>query len=230
MTASRLVEFSTCEISDALIKLNIPHGGLIPDILEMFPVNRICGPAYTVRMVDVSDTSAPKLTSHFVDTTPPGSIVFIDAPARSVAKSTDVKNAVWGGLMSAGARARSAVGVIISGRCRDLAEQESLNFAVFARGRSTLGQSPFTRPSEINIPLTIHPQKNTPADTSFPPVTVEPGDWLIADRDGVVCVPKALEFQVIELATKGREVDELCMRDIQAGQGVEVTFRAHRGK
>ncbi|KAG6920257.1 hypothetical protein DXG01_005026 [Tephrocybe rancida] len=222
-TTSALAEFSTCEISDALIKLDIPHGGYIPDIQEMFPVDRVCAPAYTVRMVDASDSSAPKLSSHFVDTAPAGSFIVINAPAH-------VKNAVWGGLMSAGAQAQSAVGVIISGRCRDLAEHQNLNFPVFARAHSTLGQSPFTRPSEINVPLLIHPQGTISPESPFPPVKVEPGDWMVADHDGVVCVPKALEFQVIELAAKGRAVDELCMRDIQAGKGVQASFKAHRGK
>ncbi|KAG5647038.1 hypothetical protein DXG03_001408 [Asterophora parasitica] len=140
------------------------------------------------------------------------------------------KNAVWGGLMSAGAQARSAVGVIISGRCRDLAEHQLLQFPVFARGHSTLGQSPFTRPSEINVPLLIQLQGNISEKDPFPPVTVEPGDWMVADIDGVVCVPKALESRVIELASKGRAVDELCMRYIQAGNGVQASFKAHRGK
>jgi regulator of RNase E activity RraA len=134
--------------------------------------------------------------------------------------------------MSAGAQARSAIGVIISGRCRDLAEHHELGFPVFARGRSTLGQSPFTRPSEINIPLLFYPsdQGTVVEGNRFPPTRVEPGDWMIADRDGVVCVPHDLEAQVIELAAKGRVIDSLCMEDIKAGKGIQASFKTHRGK
>ncbi|KAG5638450.1 hypothetical protein H0H81_012515 [Sphagnurus paluster] len=220
---SALAKFSTCEISDALLKLDVPHGGHIPDISVMSSSARICAPAYTVRMVDAYNSSAPKLSAHFVDTAPAGSVIVIEAPAHA-------KNAVWGGLMSAGAQARSVTGVIISGRCRDLSEHEALNFPVFARGHSTLGQSPYTRPSEINVQLTIEAQGNTTTKCQFPPVVVAPGDWMVADRDGVVCVPKALESQVIALAEKGRAVDALCMGDIQAGKGVQASFKAHRGK
>jgi regulator of RNase E activity RraA len=132
--------------------------------------------------------------------------------------------------MTAGAQARSAVGVIISGRCRDLAEQRLLQFPVYARGHSTLGQSPFTRPSEINIPLDIYPQgEQGQGGDSFPPVKVEPHDWMVADEDGVVCVPRELEARVIELAAKGRAIDELCMVDIKAGQGVQTSFKLYRG-
>jgi regulator of RNase E activity RraA len=130
--------------------------------------------------------------------------------------------------MTAGAQAQNATGVIISGRCRDIGEHRALGFPVFSRGRSTLGQSSFTQPSAINVPLTIAPQGL--GAESFPAVTIEPGDWMVADEDGVVCVPRLLEAQVIELATKGRHVDTLCMTDIRAGKGVQNSFKLYRGK
>jgi len=79
-----LAQFSTCEISDALIKLSIPHGGYIPDInaISTDTNARICGPAYTVQMVLA--TSGSKLSSHFVDTAPSGSVIVIDVPPGSV--------------------------------------------------------------------------------------------------------------------------------------------------
>lgn len=133
--------------------------------------------------------------------------------------------------MTAGALARSAVGVIISGRCRDLAEHREFQFPVFSRGHSTLGQSPFTRPSAINVPLLIAPQGELgQGESAFPPVRVEPGDWMVADEDGVVCIPQELKSKVVELAVKGREVDARCMQDIKAGFGVQASFKKHRGK
>lgn len=150
---------------------------------------------------------------------------------RPIALLPEAKNAVWGGLMTAGAKARGAIGVVISGRCRDLAEHRSAEFPVFARGHSTLGQSPFTRPSEVNVPLTIRPQfPSEAAKDSFKAVVVEPGDYVVTDEDGVVCVPVDLVDQVVTLATKGREIDARCMVDISAGSGVQAAFRKHRGK
>ncbi|KAJ6586883.1 RraA-like protein [Mycena vulgaris] len=218
---SKLAAYSTCEISDALIKLGVPSGGYLPG-LDLFTAGKLCAPAYTVQMVLSSDTSAPKLSDHFVDTAPPGSVIVIDAPHQA-------QNAVWGGLMSAGAIARSAVGVVISGRCRDLAEHRALNFPVFARAHSTLGQQPFTRPSAVNIPLVISPP-STAGDYIFPSVTIEPGDWIIGDEDGVVCVPRAIEQQAVDLAELGKTVDAQCLVDIQAGKGVQATFAKYRGR
>ena len=133
--------------------------------------------------------------------------------------------------MTAGALTRGALGVIISGRCRDLAEHRSANFPVFARGHSTLGQSPFTRPSAVNVPVVIAPEGVTPSsEGAFPPTEVNPGDWMLADEDGVVCVPSHLVEQVLELAQKGRDVDARCLVDIRAGSGVQEAFKRHRGK
>jgi len=135
--------------------------------------------------------------------------------------------------MTAGAQACSAVGVIISGRCRDLAEHRAAQFPVFARGRSTLGQSPFVRPSAVNVPLLILPQGEGELEegsVAVDGVIVHPGDWMVADEDGVVCVPQGIIEKVVNLAQKGREVDEKCMEDIRAGKGVQASFKLHRGK
>ncbi|KAG1865817.1 ribonuclease E inhibitor RraA/Dimethylmenaquinone methyltransferase [Suillus subalutaceus] len=220
-----LSQFSACEISDALIKLGSPNGGHIPDVHMLSPTSqvKICAPAYTVQMVLTSDKSAPKLSSHFVDTATPGSVVVVDAPPQA-------KNAVWGGLMTAGAQARGAVAVVISGRCRDLAEHRAADFPVFARGHSTVGQSPFVRPSGVNVTLTIHPKDAGDGPDAFAPVTVTPGDWIVADEDGVVCVPLDMVDKVVELAKKGQDIDAKCMADIKAGKGIQASFKEHRGK
>ena len=92
--SSTLADFSTCELSDALIKLGSPHGGHIPDIhrisaYEGSEDERVCGPAYTVKMVmanDVTDVNAPRLKEHFVDTAEEGSVMVIDAPPRASRK------------------------------------------------------------------------------------------------------------------------------------------------
>ncbi|KAK2464296.1 hypothetical protein APHAL10511_003753 [Amanita phalloides] len=224
-----LEQYSTCAISDALVKLGVRNGGHLSDIHMMSPGPyrldpiRICGPAYTVKMVFSSDVSAPTLTEHFIDTVPPKSVVVLDVPQQA-------KNAVWGGLMTAGAQARQAAGVVISGRCRDIGYHRLANFPVFARAQSTLGMSHFTRPSAVNVPLLISNSDGDEFSRVYPPVTILPGDWIVADEEGVVCVPRALEERVIELAAEVEEVDASCMEDIKSGKGIQASFKKHRGK
>jgi len=138
--------------------------------------------------------------------------------------------------MTAGAMAQKAVGVVIDGRCRDLAEHRDMGFPVFARGQSTVGQGGHTRPSALNVPISIAPiatvgygfgEEN---GEGFEPVNIQPGDMVVGDVDGVVCVPVGMVNEVIEKCRLGRAIDEKCMEDIRGGKGVAASFQLHRGK
>ncbi|KAL8284191.1 hypothetical protein RQP46_004940 [Phenoliferia psychrophenolica] len=226
---SAISAFSSCEISDALLKLKVAHGGHIPDLevqsLGAGEDGRIVGEAYTVKMVDQKDKDAPKLAGHFIDLAPSGSIMVISSPPH-------VKSASLGGLLALSASTRGVKGVVIDGRCRDLSEIRSLQLPVFSRGHTTLGQSPFTRPSEVQVPITIHPVHASGTDEAdkFPSATVNPFDVIVADIDGVVVIEPSLIAQVVELATLGKAIDEKCRADLAMGRGVKQTFAEHRGK
>jgi len=75
-------DYATTELSDALIKLGVKHGGYLPDIQQYSPVAgvRISGPAYTVQMVPFNDTTSPKPAQHFVDAAPAGHVIVINVP------------------------------------------------------------------------------------------------------------------------------------------------------
>lgn len=85
-----------------------------------------------MKLVPVTETDAPRPEKHFVDAAPADSIMVIQSPEGQIQVATDtsspltnssgVQNAVWGGLMSAGALKKGVRGVVIWGRCRDLAE------------------------------------------------------------------------------------------------------------
>ncbi|KAI8384870.1 RraA-like protein [Radiomyces spectabilis] len=217
-TLNALKKFSTCEIADAMMKLGQrPWGGYIPDIDMWSPKycegeTRIIGPAFTVKMVEKDDTTSPKPSQHFADAAEEGSVMVISAPAG-------VKGAVWGGLMSARAKAKKVQGVVIDGRVRDLSEHRSMEYPVFAKSHSTLPQNAFVRPSEIQVPITM----------STSPVVVNPGDIMVADIDGVICVPASLVDEVIRSCEKYVAIDDQCMKAIQEGHGVKETFAKYRG-
>lgn len=85
MSTSELLNFSTCDISDALVKLGVSHGGHLPDIRPIsLPSSdaRICGPAFTVKIIPESDKEAPRLSFGYIDTAPAGCVVVIAAPSR----------------------------------------------------------------------------------------------------------------------------------------------------
>jgi len=55
-----------------------------------------------------------------------------------------------------------------------------------------------------------------------------PGDILVADQDGVVVIPRGKVGEVVELAEKGKGVDERIAKDLKAGRGVAESFAKWR--
>jgi regulator of RNase E activity RraA len=106
-----------------------------------------------------------------------------------VGTQRSLRNAPWGELLSTASRARPARGAIIDGMVRDVQKIEELGFPVFASGIKpvdSLGRGSVTA-------------YNVPVDCGE--VIVNPGDFVFADFDGVVVIPKAVVNQVIELAS-----------------------------
>lgn len=64
-----------CDVADALVKLNIPHGGFLPDLTMWSPQRqdgptKIVGPAYTVQYAPKDDERA-KWPNHYVSCSNP---------------------------------------------------------------------------------------------------------------------------------------------------------------
>jgi 4-hydroxy-4-methyl-2-oxoglutarate aldolase len=105
-----------------------------------------------------------------------------------VGTQKSIRNAPWGELLSTASRARGARGAIVDGLVRDVQKIEELGFPVFASGIKpvdSLGRGCVTA---YNVPVECGE------------VVVHPGDFIFADFDGVVVVPKAVVTEVIELA------------------------------
>ncbi|MFN2629230.1 MAG: RraA family protein [Gaiellaceae bacterium] len=82
-------------------------------------------------------------------------------------------------------RARGCAGAVIDGGCRDVDAILDQEFAVFCRYRTPADAVPRWRIEQWNAPVTIGS------------VRVEPGDYLVADRDGIVVVPATLRDEVL---------------------------------
>ena len=112
------------------MKLDVPYGGFLQNVVMYSPERetgsvKIFGPAFTVHIVLESDTSAPTPATHFVDSIPKGSVVFLSQPKGTF-------SSVWGGLMSTRAQVLGCQGVVVDGYFRDINEQKDLKFPVSA--------------------------------------------------------------------------------------------------
>lgn len=137
-----------------------------PQIRCVYPgVGRIAGPALTVAVPpgDFLMISAALAESRV------GDVLVVDARG-------DLNRAVWGEYFSAWAQNMGLRAVIIDGAARDAGGIESLDFPVFARG-TTPRQPTLDGPGEVNVPV------------SCGGVCVQPGDIVVADREGAVVIP-----------------------------------------
>ncbi|KAI9695197.1 MAG: hypothetical protein M1820_008833 [Bogoriella megaspora] len=213
-----LEPFTTCDVSDALLKLKYPHGGFLAGLTMWSPKRqegptKIIGPAYTVKYVRKNYENEPKASGHYIDSIPAGSVVYISGPPRMI-------NAVYGGLMSTRAQASGAVGTIVDGRVRDLQEHRDLSYPVFARDIGTASPYEVARVSEINAPVFLQSEDQD--------AVINPGDYLIGDLNGVVLLPQGLAEKALELMQSQVEADDKIAQDIKAGKTFTESSKVHR--
>ncbi|MGO3846368.1 RraA family protein [Agrococcus casei] len=112
--------------------------------------------------------------------------------------------ALIGELMAERAQRKGCRAYVIDGAVRDVDDIAALGFPVYARAVTPAG--PYRNgPGRLGIPVAVGG------------VVVEPGDWVVGDRDGV-CVVRASEIeQVLEAAEAKRAKEEQQKVDIRAG-------------
>ncbi|TVQ41655.1 MAG: RraA family protein [Geminicoccaceae bacterium] len=121
----------------------------------------------------------------------------------------------WGELLSTAARARGAVGCVTDGLVRDVRQIRQMGFPVFAGGIGPLDSKGRGMMMAMDVPVVCAG------------VRVEPGDLVMADVDGVVVVPRALEAQVIQAALAKAEAEDRTRDELAAGAKLTDVFARH---
>jgi 4-hydroxy-4-methyl-2-oxoglutarate aldolase len=184
----RLRRLDACAVSDALDRLDL--AGVVSDVPQRSGEGRIAGVVVTLRV----GVGAP----------PPGPVRHLGTAAIEAASSdhvivieqrSGIDAGCWGGLLSLGAKVRQVAGVVADGPVRDIDEARALGFPIFTRqltARTARG-----RVSELGTNVSIAPWG----------VTVQAGDFVIADRSAVVFVSAANIERVLAEAEmiSGRE-------------------------
>ena len=187
--AERFARLPVANVSDSMSRLTAGGARLRP----MHRGGGMAGPALTIKAPPGDNLMLHKAIS----LAEPGDIIVVDAAG-------DLTNALLGEMMLMQIAKRGVAGVVINGAIRDAAFIRGQDLPVFAAGVTHRG--PYKNgPGEINVPIAIDG------------MVIEPGDLVIGDDDGVLCVP----FEEVESVFKGAmakfEAEQRQMANIMAG-------------
>ena len=176
-------------VSDSMSRMTA--GG--PRLRPMHAGGVLAGPALTVKTRPGDNLMVHKA----IGLAEPGDVIVVDAGG-------DLTNAIIGELMIAQMVKRGLGGIVVNGAIRDSAAIRAGGYPVFAAGVTHRG--PYKDgPGEINVPVAIDG------------MVVAPGDLVIGDEDGLLCVPYDQVEQVHAATAAKHAAEEKQMAAIEAG-------------
>lgn len=172
--------------------------GRIPGSVGLAPVNRspvaMVGNAFTVRV-----RSGDNLLIHKALTMlEAGDVLLVDGEG-------DITRALVGEIMMTTAKLRGCVGFVMDGAIRDVDAFEEAKFPCYARGVTPRG--PYKdSPGSINVPVTIGG------------MTVNPGDVIVGDSDGIVAIPAAIAQEIAKASWAKVDSEKTTLAEITSGR------------
>ena len=186
---ARFNELPVANISDCMARMTAGGARLRP----MHKRGRLGGPALTVKTRPGDNLFIHKA----MDLAVPGDVIVVDGGG-------DLTNALIGEIMVTYARTRGIAGFVMYGAIRDLDMISEGDFPVYAAGVTHRG--PYKDgPGAINVTIAIDG------------MVIEPGDLIVGDADGILCVPYDAVDAVGRAAADKGTAEARSMANIAAG-------------
>jgi len=206
----RLEKCYTGAVFDALRERGMPNTVLPRDIRPLDPSRVMAGPVFTM-------SGSPKtgLSDH-------DSLIawteFLSAAAKDhvvVCAGHDDERALMGELSAETLQYRGVKGYLSDGGCRDCSFILRIRFPVFSRFFTPRDVVGTWTPDSFNEPVEIGG------------VTISPGDYLIADIDGAVVIPRDIAEEVVAEVERVMQTENSVREAILQGVDPKEAYLKH---
>lgn len=169
----KLAQYDSAIVSDCLMD----NGFAMDNGIKPLAVNqKICGPAFTV-LCPPRDNLMLHLA---VSRAQPGDVLV-------ASMNHHYEGGAWGEILTVAAKNQLVAGLVIDGSVRDTQQIVGMNFPVFTRNIS-IKKTEKKNTGKLGVPVIVGG------------VTVNPGDIILGDADGVVVVPSHLLGDIVAKA------------------------------
>jgi len=191
----RFEQIYTAALTDILDDRGLRNQTLPHELRPLVPGSRVAGPAFTIegRPADNVDWDAAlRKVLAMLGSVPAGAV--------AVYSSHHDVSAHLGELSVTSLQARGVAGAVIDGGCRDSGFIAKTGFPVFSRWVTPEDSTWRWGLTATQEPITVGR------------VEIAPGDWIVADEDGVIAVPSGIAEEVL-VAAEAKAASESLIRD-----------------
>jgi len=188
-------------------------------IRPLFPGQHLAGKAITVQggrdprtraEIEAEGKGASGFTS-VADLLYPGTVVVVDGGGEGWTGK-------FGEMTSWRLKQCGATGIVIDGFIRDLWGLQMIpDYTVCARGTSPIESANRWRIYATNCAIAM-------PGTLTSQVRVDPGDWIVAEADGVIVVPQGIAMEALIKAEEIEVREEGMRQDLAAGMSFDDAF------
>lgn len=194
-------------IHDVMRAMGLKNFTLPHDINPLFPERTTAGPVFTVsgRLCPGSDPHKTLLEwTGFLSKAPAGHVVICQPNDSSIAH--------MGELSAETLSLKGVKGFIVDGGCRDVSFIAKMDFPVFCRYTTPIDVVGSWMPDAFDQPITIGK------------TTIHAGDYVLADRDGVVVIPKDRAEEIINETERTMATENKVRTAILAGMDPQEAY------
>ena len=203
-------DFYTAVLCDAMDAMGYRHQSPRVPLVNYSGAEKLVGRCKTTLWTDMAhvDPKPYELELQAVDGCKPDDVLI-------AAAGGSMRSGIWGELLSTAARNSGCIGVIVDGAVRDVGKMRSMDFTCFARSTCMYDSQNRQRVIDINVTVEIDG------------VQFASGDLVMADVDGVVVVPAAIEEEVLRRAWQKIHAENVTRDAIKNGMKAVAAYEKY---